>query len=152
MLYEMLLCHALVLYNSWLYRVRRPQLPAQSELSVGILAQAAVKDLVSDALVIWYVEHFGEVEVPWWISLEVDIRTKDDQQVRLLHDALFELHVNKPLLDVGRRDLMLLSHLSERLGEIYQGVATILGTDQPDDDMARCSFKFQGLWAGCRLD
>lgn len=77
-------------------------------------------------------QYLGQSDLPRRIALELDARPKQNQQVRLAHDALGDLGVNQLHADVRGRQLLLLRHFGQRLGQVNERATPILGAEQQD--------------------
>lgn len=81
-------------------------------------------------------KNLRQPNLPRRIALQVDVRPKQQQQVRFAHDAFADLGVDERERDVGRRQLGALGHDDKGFGEVDKGGAAVFGGEKEDGEMA----------------
>lgn len=108
-----------------------------THLSIGIVAQRLEEDLVSEGLVVLQTEDLSETDLPRWVAGQFDVGAEQNEQIRLVHDTLRQLGVDKIHRDVGGREFPLLRHLGQGPCEVYHRVSAILRRDQVELQVAQ---------------
>lgn len=109
--------------------------PPKPHLHLREPMQRPQKHLIPDPTAILHVKDLRQPHLPRRIAVQTHMRAEQDQQVRLAHDALADLGVDQVERDVGGRQLGALRHFRQRLGEVDEGEAAVVGGEEEDREV-----------------
>lgn len=64
-------------------------LSAKAHLGLCVTVEGPEEDLVTDALVVFDVEDFCKTNLPWWVSLELDSRREENEEIGLVNASFY---------------------------------------------------------------
>ncbi len=112
-----------------------PNSSPKLHLRVRIPMQRSQKNLISNASVILHMKDLRQPELPRRIALQFHVRSENNQQIRLAHDALADFGVDEIEGDVGGGELVSLGHFGEGLGEVDERGAAVFGGEEEDGEV-----------------